>query len=153
MPARPARPDPLEAGRRVAGLVVLCLALAVPVGACATSGGSGGEDSGARGGPDHIPREELQERLTPSTSLYQAVQRLRPRWLRAQRGVSGSGQRFQPVLYVDDTRYGPVTELRRLRVSDAEELRFISATDATTRYGTGVAGGVISVRTRNNPGD
>lgn len=136
---------------RAFGLAAVGLLLALALGGCATSGAGGGEDEAApRGDIDHIPSEELRDRLGPSESLFQAVQRLRPRWLRGRRGVSGSGQRYQPVVYVDHTRFGPVGSLRRLQVSDAEELRFIGSQDATTRYGTGVPGGVISVTTRGN---
>ncbi len=135
-------------GARSPFLLLAGLVLAVGLGACASSGG--GDDDLARGSSDHIPREELADRLGPSVSLYQAVQRLRPAWLRPSRGVSGSGQRFEPLVYLDDRRFGPIGSLRQLRVSDAEELRYISASDATTRYGTGVPAGVIAVYTRSN---
>jgi len=137
------------AGFRALGLVFAAVVTAGLLGACATSGGGSGDDS-PRGGINHIPRAELEANLGPSVSLFQAVQRLRPRWLRGRRGVSGSGRRYQPVVYFDDTRYGPVQTLTRLRVADAEELRFINARDATTRYGTGVPGGVIAVTPRVN---
>jgi hypothetical protein len=38
-----------------------------------------------------------------------------------------------------------VEALRVVRITETEQIRFISATDATTRWGTGHMGGVIEV--------
>jgi hypothetical protein len=55
-----------------------------------------------------------------------------------------------PLVYVNGVRYGEPQTLRNLRVQEVEEIRFISATDATTRWGTGHTGGVIEVMLRRS---
>jgi len=53
-----------------------------------------------------------------------------------------------PVVYVDLFRAGGVEALRTLPASEVEEIRYLRAMDATTRFGTGHAGGALLVRTR-----
>jgi hypothetical protein len=43
---------------------------------------------------------------------------------------------------------GELSELRQFSVDDIETMRYLSATDATTKYGTGYPGGVIEVSMR-----
>jgi hypothetical protein len=50
-----------------------------------------------------------------------------------------------PVVFLDGVRAGDLQALERFRVEDVEELRYHSARDATTRWGTGYSGGVIEV--------
>ncbi len=133
--------------RRCASLV-----LALAVLACASSGGiSSGEREqtsarAARGNSSLIVRAELEE--LPGGSLWDAVDRLRPRWLQPQRGASVyAGTSFARVV-VDGTIRGELGELRRFFPENIETLRYLSAPDATTRYGTGFPGGVIEVSTR-----
>jgi hypothetical protein len=45
-------------------------------------------------------------------------------------------------------RRGGPEALRQIRIQELEEIRFISATDATTRWGTDHAGGAIEVKLR-----
>ena len=80
---------------------------------------------------------------------YEVVQRLRPEYLREQRGNPSinAGPQFAAV-YVDGVRRGGPEALRGLRPTEVEEIRFISAADATTRWGTGHGGGVIEVKIR-----
>ena len=74
-------------------------------------------------------------------SALQAVERLRPRWTQSRAGDS-------PVLYVDGARRSSVNDLQSIRLNDVEQMEYMSASDATTRYGTGHAGGAIMVTTR-----
>ena len=76
----------------------------------------------------------------------QAIQRMRPQWLRAIRGVRslGGGSIFPKVL-VDEIQYREIDDLRRMSVSAIAEIRFIGAADATTRFGTGYTAGLILV--------
>lgn len=107
--------------------------------ACASSGQPG--QSRPRRSSNLITADELSE-LSVS-SAYEAVQRLRPAWLQA-RGRSGL-----PVVYRNNTRWGDnPTSLESIRIDAIREMRFLSASDATTRYGTGFTGGVILVVTR-----
>jgi hypothetical protein len=53
------------------------------------------------------------------------------------------------VIYVNGMRAGPLEALRSISAVDVQEIRYISAADATTRWGTGHSGGVIEVRIRS----
>ena len=133
--------------RRCASLV-----LALVVSACASSpDASFGEEGGtptrtARGNPNLIVRAELEQ--TRGQSAWQAVSTVRPRWLRAQRSSSVTTGPFYARVVTDGAFRGDLSELHRFNVSDIEFMRYLSAADATTRYGTGYPGGVIEVSTR-----
>jgi hypothetical protein len=49
---------------------------------------------------------------------------------------------------IDGSIRGELDELRSLNTDSIESMQFLSATDATTKYGTGYFGGVIEVTTR-----
>lgn len=117
--------------------MVFALALALGLAGCASSGGSGSRPAGATS--NRIVLAELAD--LPEMDAYQAIERLRPRWLRSRAG--------DPIqLYVDGSRRTNVRDLQTMRVSDIEQMEFMSANDATTRYGTGHAGGAVLVTTR-----
>lgn len=124
--------------------IIWSLVLSVPflLPACAGSG-----SSGARGPQNVITFEQIAD--IPASDAYDVVQTLRPRWLRSRGAVSlqEPGAGF-PVVYVGATRFGDLESLRQISASSVEELRLLSAADATTRYGTGHAGGVILVTFR-----
>ena len=108
---------------------------------CASSGGSGSSSSSGA-----LTRVDLLE--TNDAYLYQAIERLRPRWLRA-RGTNFSGQSLVAQVFLNGSPRGEICVLRQIPVQDVSEVSFLSAIDAATRYGTlAGTGGVILVRTR-----
>jgi hypothetical protein len=112
--------------------------------ACAGTGpASGGSGPITRADLDHVAMRDA----------YEVVQRLRPTWLRSRGRVSIQSTTAQlPVVYVDNIRFGGPGSLRQISVDAVEEIRYMGAGEATTRYGTGHAGGVILVRTRGMGG-
>jgi hypothetical protein len=77
------------------------------------------------------------------------VQRLRPAWLRARdQGTLSSAPAYAEV-FVDGMRFGSLSSLSRFSSSQIELMRYLRATDATTRYGTGFPGGIIEITTRS----
>ena len=130
--------------KRRVGSVPLALALAAAAAGCATSGGGGGGGGGGAG--NVLTHEQLQ--ATSETDLYLVIDRLRPRWLRA-RGASSFGAPAVVMLFVDNAPRGSVAELRGIHVNDIQEVRYYSATEAATRYGTTAgSGGAVVVTTR-----
>lgn len=125
-------------------LVVAAVVALVGAAGCASAGAAGDSTSGSR---NHITQEELANPQVQTMSAFDAIRRLRPRWLRSRASGSGGAQTL-PVVYLNGTRYGNTDSLASLRVSDIEEMRFINSRDATTRFGTGVPGGVIAIETR-----
>lgn len=120
--------------------ILLVLLAALVVAGCAT-GGSASRDR------DLITSAELRDAEVSSQSMYQAIQRLRPVWLRP-RGSNLAGELFLPMVFVSGARYGDLQSLRNLRASDVRRARFMNSGDATTRYGTGYPGGIILVTMR-----
>lgn len=104
---------------------------------CASGGGAGG----TRSDPNLITAEELANYT--SLTCFEVVQRLRPRWLQRR------GSEQNPVVYQDGNRVGTAEDvLHGMSVTAIESMKYLNASDATTRYGTGHGGGVIEVTTR-----
>jgi hypothetical protein len=122
---------------------LLPLVLAVAA-ACASSGGT---SASPRRSSDVITADELASVEVPN--LHQAIQRLRPNWLRSRGQVSiQTPDAGNPVVYVDDTRFGDLRTLEQIVTSEVQEVRRMNAAEATNRYGTGHAGGALVVKRR-----
>jgi hypothetical protein len=105
--------------------------------ACASGGGGGGGGSEA-GGQDRyrLTAEDLTPYITQN--LYQAISRARRFWLQ------GSGGRA-PRVFINDQEMGGPGMLEEYMPAQVQEITFMTATDAMTRYGPDYAGGVINV--------
>ena len=80
-------------------------------------------------------------------TAFDVVERLRPHFLRP-RGPTTVVSDTRLVVYQDNLNLGGVEMLRQIRAAELQEIRFLSASDATTRFGTGHPGGAIIVTTR-----
>ena len=117
---------------------LLAFALAIGLAGCASTGGTG--ESGPRSTPNRLVAADMQG--LEQMDALQVIQRLRPRWLQTRSGDS-------PVVYVDGARRGSgLGDLRGLRSADIQQMEYMSANDASTRFGTGHTGGAIMVTTR-----
>ena len=97
---------------------------------------------------DVLSREEIE--VSRATNAYELLQQLRPQFLRNRGAQSVNDPRAgYPVVYINDMPHGDLEILRSVSVREIDEIRFISAADATTRWGTGHTGGVIQVRTNH----
>ncbi|MCH1571666.1 MAG: hypothetical protein L7S64_10000 [Longimicrobiales bacterium] len=117
--------------------LVFALALAFGVAGCASSGGGPNRPAGSSS--TRIVRAELA--TLPDMDAFLAIERLRPRWLQSR-----AGDVVQ--LYIDGSRRSNVRDLQSMRISEVEQMEYMSASDATTRYGTGHAGGAVLVTSR-----
>src|SRR5690606_29460276 len=82
-------------------------------------------------------------------SAYDAIERLRPEFLRSRGGVSLEDARAAlPVVYTDEMRLGGLGLSLSIRASDVRLNRLPTRSIATTRHGTGPPRGVIAVTTR-----
>lgn len=118
---------------------IFLVAAAVGLAGCASSGTGGARPEGASS--TRIVQEELIA-LGPQIDAYQAIERLRPRWLQPRVGQPG------PTLYVDGAKRSGLGDLRSMRLQVVDRMEFMSSSDATTRFGTGNRGGAILVFTR-----
>lgn len=114
---------------------VLSLLAVLALGGCASS-----SSDGTSRDPNLITRAELE--AVGNISALRAIERLRANWLRTRMGDG------DPVLFVDGIRQQDTGYLDTMRAADIEQIRFRSASDATTRYGTGFNAGAIEVTTR-----
>lgn len=119
------------------------LTAALLLAGCASSG----ESSGTSRSRNLITEAELME--VPHSSVYEAVRALRPRWLQARAGATFSNATQQTAMvYIDGQLRGGLEEMWSLIPGEVSELRYMSASDATTRFGTNHVGGAIVITTR-----
>jgi hypothetical protein len=109
---------------------------------CASSGRS--SQSNARNRGAVISAQELA--TAAELNAFDAVQRLRPMWLRTRGPVSLSLQARAGVrVYINGSRRGQLEELRAFRATDIESITYLSAPEATLRFGIDHSDGAILV--------
>lgn len=126
-------------------------ALSLAAAAACASAGASGSTTGSRQhySQNVISAEELATIDAPDA--YQAIQRLRPQFLVASRGPTELGSRRSGgadggiMVYLENTRLGGVSALAQIPTNDIKEIRYLSASEATQRYGTGNTSGAIVV--------
>ncbi|MBK8250279.1 MAG: hypothetical protein IPK85_23230 [Gemmatimonadetes bacterium] len=116
---------------RVALLALSCLAVACASGSSGT--GAGAAAATTRQG-DLITQAEIDSTLG-LTSALDAVQRLRPRFLRNSGARSVRATESGPIVRVDNEMVGGVEALRSIGLNEIGEIRYYSAVDATARFG------------------
>jgi hypothetical protein len=122
---------------------LLAVLLAWSAAACAAQTGGNPPATYNR---DVITRDELAA-VEARTTALQLIQRMRPAWLQG-RGPSGiRGQAAPVVVYVNSQRASE-SPLPRYTAGELLEIRFLNATDATARFGTGHGSGAILLTTR-----
>ena len=90
-------------------------------------GCAGGGSGGSGGGSDRLTSEDIGS--VDVGSLYEVVQRLRPRWLEV-RGTAGFQTDSAVLVFMDRTYLGGVDELRSLGPEAANSLQFMRAAQA-----------------------
>ncbi len=116
--------------------------------ACASGGSSGAISTPPRGSLNLITEAEIESAGADLVTAFDVVQRLRPTMMRPRNltaGARGGGSEFGVIVFIGETRAGEVDQLRQVMRGTVKEIRYISATDATTRWGTGLTHGVIQV--------
>jgi hypothetical protein len=134
---------------------VLMAAVLIAVSSGCSSSGSSSSATGAPRAPsrqqDVITAAEIAERAADASNALQVVQKLRPQMLTTRGRFSpadSSDAGARPRVVVDGVAIGQVENLVNVNAISVMEIRYISATDATTRFGTGYVGGVILVTTK-----
>jgi hypothetical protein len=126
--------------RRLRRTPLVLMAITLLASGCA----SASPGAGTRSDPDTLTREEII--ATGSSNLYDAVQRLRPRWL-TPRAQQSFGSSTDILVFQGQTNLGTVEVLRQLTPESAIRLRFIDgSTAAASLPGIGsrhVAGAII----------
>jgi len=144
MNVRPVLEVQMSRSRPLRASTIALFAL-LAAGCSSTGAASGG------GSPNRITREQIDE--LPAGTAFTIIQRYRSGWLRprTQATLSNPEPAYAEV-FLDQLHFGDINSLQRISSTQIESIEYISATDATTRYGTGYLGGVIRVNTVNSPG-
>jgi hypothetical protein len=128
--------------------------------ACASSGSSASTSGAPKPGPNLITSDEIVRANVQNG--FEAVQKLRPAMLRPRQMASANGQggamkdaptgssvsAGEVMVYMDNTRLGDLEQLRGITASSIASIRYFSASEAQTKWGSGHAGGVIEVTTK-----
>jgi hypothetical protein len=129
------------------------LAIVVTLGALPPSA----QAQAKRGDRNTITRVDIDEAGAAVANAYDAVQRLRPNWLRGGAmgrmtvsGVDGrSGETAnEPVLYIDERRQPSLDQLRTVQAASIFDLKFMDQNRAIQMLGPGHELGAILVTTR-----
>jgi hypothetical protein len=80
-------------------------------------------------------------------NVYEAIESLRPAWLR-RRGPDSFRAPSEVVVYLDNVRFGGVEELRGIDVNTIGYIRHYGAAEASNRWGLDHGAGAISLSTR-----
>ena len=103
----------------------------------------------ARGNANLILDSEIQ--ASGANNALEAIQRLRPAMLR-NRGNNavqeGSGGVNGIMLYVDGIKQGTIDQAANVGALTVKEIRYINASDATQRFGTGHPVGAILITSK-----
>lgn len=122
------------------GVLILALAGAVAGSGCATTG----QTSGPARSQDMITLEELS--TVRVSTLYDAIQRLRPRWLTV-RSQQSFGAPTQVVVYQNQSQLGSFEALRSLGLDAVEWIQYLDGPTASASLpGLGsqqVAGAIV----------
>jgi hypothetical protein len=123
-------------------------AIAFAIG-CASTGAK----SAARANSNVITSEEIA--AGAGATAFEVIQRLRPSYLHTRGAVRGAptanSNNLEPVdivVYVGDNRVGGSEQLRQISVTEIREIRYFTASEATTKWGTGHSAGAIQVLSR-----
>ncbi len=115
------------------GALVAVLLAGLAAGCASSGGGSGGSSSGSSS--NRITLEDMQ--AASVSNAYDAVQRLRPRWMQSRGARSTQGD-TQIVVAVNGTYFGPVDSLRQFSIDELDAISYLdSGSAASTVRGVG----------------
>jgi len=98
---------------------------------------------------DIIPTAEIDGYRTPGMTAYDLIAHLRPEYLR-NRGINSFRQATAgtATVFLNGSAYGDIELLKSLDAGLVTQVQYLSASDATTRFGTDYTAGAILVSTR-----
>ncbi|HZK78078.1 MAG TPA: hypothetical protein VFC35_04160 [Gemmatimonadaceae bacterium] len=105
--------------------------------------------TGAPGHRDMLFQAEIEANRSAGMTVYDLIAQLRPEYLRS-RGSNSLRDLTPPtaVVYVDNVKYGTLDQLRSMSVEHVSQIQYLSASNATTRFGMDHGGGAILITTR-----
>ena len=126
--------------------IVTAAMLALIVTACSSSS-TPAPSGAARSSPNLITADEISR--VSVQNAFEVVQKLRPAMLRRPQVASANAQsKGELVVYVDNSRYGPVENLSQIPASSIAAVRYFSPSESQMKWGSNHPGGVIEVLTK-----
>jgi len=106
---------------------------------------SGGASSNAQR-TDRNVITETELATMPTSNLYEAIERLRPNFLRSrgQMSINARGSEYAAV-YMDGRPYGDIASLRQIVSTQVETVHYYDAPSAQQKFGMISGSGVIEV--------
>ncbi|MEP6508197.1 MAG: hypothetical protein ABJC63_08220 [Gemmatimonadales bacterium] len=103
----------------------------------------------APGHRDTLFEAEIISSSAPGMTAYDLVAHLRPEYLRS-RGVNSLHDLTPPtaIVYVDNVKFGSLETMRSMSAESIAQIHYMSAGDATTRFGLDHSAGAILITTR-----
>lgn len=114
--------------------------------AASSAGATAGAPRPARGSANVIVETEISGGA--ARNALEVIQLLRPSMLRARNGATAEQPGMEIVIYLDGVRAGGRDALTAVPADRVKEIRFLNASDATTRFGTGHPLGAVMVTTK-----
>jgi hypothetical protein len=109
------------------------------------AGGCASSTAASSGGSRYVITETELANVREQ-SAYEALQELRPTFLRSRDPQTPTHQNPTPIaVFINGGRTEGAEVLRTIRANTVKEMQFYEPTDANTRFGTGHNGGVIAV--------
>jgi hypothetical protein len=104
---------------------------------------------GAPGHRDVLFDAEIQSNRMPGMTVYDLVAHLRPEYLRS-RGSNSLRDTTPPtaIVYLDGSRYGSIDQMKSLSADRIFQIQYLSAANATTRFGMDHTGGAILITSK-----
>lgn len=108
-----------------------------------------------RGDRSLITRADIDEGASGMLTAQDAVQRLRPNWLRPPMGRSsaagmlgdGDAKSNEPIVYIDDIRQPNLETLRTVKLDKVVAIKYLDQNRAVQMLGPGHEAGAIQVTT------
>jgi hypothetical protein len=126
------------------------IVLALVIAGCATHGSRASSESAAPSRDSELLTEDEFSGVKGST-LYDAVQELRPTWILRGRPNPLLQSHGDIIIYIDGARYGAgIDGLRTIPIRAVASARYFSPSGATVRFGPGHLLGAIEVITIPN---
>ncbi|MCA9741317.1 MAG: hypothetical protein H6695_02975 [Deferribacteres bacterium] len=124
------------------------ICLAVGLAAC------GGTSKGAADSTTSyyvISKQEIEAAVEkkPMQNAYEIIEFLRPKYLspRTQSSISRGVIQAEPVVYLNNARFGTINELYNISYEQITEIKYLKGREANHRFGFGHEGGAILIST------
>lgn len=120
-----------------------------PAAAPSTTAAATASSTPQRGNSTLIIQSEIE--ATRLETLYDVIERLRPNWFRTRGGrseVSAGAQTSTIKVYLNRSPMGDLSSLRSIQANSVKQVQFLSASDATTQFGTNHDAGAILVMSK-----